>query len=102
MAGPVKSVIIILMLLVVTSAYAQTTAIKANDFRKSLGVVTHMVQGADAPPSVQAALTFTGIRNVREDGSENSSTISKITAIHTAIGTMFVPLPINGNVRGTI
>lgn len=92
----------ILLVLLATSASSQTTAAKASDFLKTLGVATHMVQGADAPPRVQAALSFTGIRNVREDGTGNSRTISRITAIHRAIGTMFVPLPINGDVAGSI
>src|ERR1700755_1295982 len=92
----------ILSLLLATSASAQTTAAKSNDFLKTLGVATHMVQGADAPSKVQAALRFTGIRNVREDATGSVKTISRITAIHKAIGTMFVPLPINGDVAGSI
>ena len=101
MARLLKSLLLLLLLLA-TSARAQTTAAKANDFLKTLGVATHMVQGADAPSKVRNALTFTGIRNVREDATGNSTTISRITAIHRAIGTMFVPLPINGDVAGSI
>jgi hypothetical protein len=92
----------ILLLLLATSAGAQTTAAKDTDFLKTLGVATHMVQGADAPSKVQTALAFTGIANVREDGTGNAATISRIIAIHRAIGTMFDPLPINGDVTGSV
>jgi hypothetical protein len=101
MARLMKSLLILLLLLA-TSARAQTPAAKANDFLQTLGVATHMVQGADAPSEVRHALSFTGIRNVREDATGNPTTISRITAIHRAIGTMFVPLPINGDVEGSI
>jgi hypothetical protein len=43
----VKSLFFLLLLLA-TSASAQTTAAKANDFLKTLGVATHKVQSADA------------------------------------------------------
>ncbi|HXE52000.1 MAG TPA: hypothetical protein VN541_03250, partial [Tepidisphaeraceae bacterium] len=44
-------------------------AISARDFLDSLGVCTHIGQGADDPERAADALTYAGIRNIRDDAS---------------------------------
>ena len=78
------------------------TAIKANDFLNSIGVCTHIVQGADNPTKVAEALTYTGIRVVREDASKNPKTLQTFIGIHHATGTKFVLLPMNGDVAAIL
>lgn len=44
------------------------TAVRATDFLGSIGVCTHVGQGVDAPAQSATALSYAGIRNVRDDG----------------------------------
>jgi hypothetical protein len=43
-------------------------AVQADTFLSSIGVCTHVGQGIDAPAPSATALSFAGIRNVRDDG----------------------------------
>jgi len=81
---------------------AQTTAVKANDFLNSIGACTHISQGADNPTNVSAALLYCGIRNIRDDGSTNSSKLQKFIDVHNATGAKVSLLSINGNIAASI
>src|ERR1700722_4645666 len=84
------------------TAQAQTTAIQANSFLNTIGVCTHMTQGADAESNVATCLTYAGIRNVRDDGSTSSSALANFTNLHVATGAKVSLLPINGNVASSL
>ncbi|MFA7345158.1 MAG: DUF4082 domain-containing protein, partial [Terrimicrobiaceae bacterium] len=81
---------------------AAAPAVSANDFLDSLGVCTHMTQGADNPTDVAAALTYTGIRNFRDDSSGNSTVIQKWIDVHNATGALMCLIPRNGDIAGSI
>ncbi len=85
-----------------SSVSAQTVAIKANDFLNSIGVSTHISQGADNPTNVSTALTYCGIRNIRDDGSTNIATLQKFISVHNKCGAKVCLLPINGNIASSI
>jgi len=53
-----------------TRAAENVHAISASDFLDSLGMCTHVGQGADDPQKSATALAFAGIRNIRDDASE--------------------------------
>src|SRR5229473_1738168 len=74
--------------LTLASAASGTQAIKANDFLESLGAVTHIIQGIDSATSVQAGIQYLGIRNIRDDGTTNSSLVRALCSIHSATGAM--------------
>jgi hypothetical protein len=76
-------------------------AIKANDFLKSLGACTHIIQGMDSPIGVEAGIRYLGIRNIRDDGTINRSLIGALCAIHSATGAMVDELPIGGDLSAT-
>ncbi len=80
-------------------AAAQTTAATATAFLNSIGICTHMTQGADAPASVANCLSFAGIHNIRDDFS---SDVSKFLTVHSSSGAKVCLLPQNGNVTGTL
>jgi hypothetical protein len=44
-------------------------AVGVGDFLNSLGVCTHVGQGVDDPSQSAAALTYAGLRNIRDDGN---------------------------------
>src|ERR1700722_16586383 len=82
--------------------HAATTAVRANDFLNTIGVCTHMSQGADIEANVATCLTYAGIRNVRDDGSTSSSSLANFTNLHVATGAKVSLLPINGNVASSL
>jgi hypothetical protein len=71
-----------------------TTPIKANDFLNSLGVGTKRTQGIDSVSQIEAALSYSGIRNIRDDGTTNSSLWSDFCNIHAANGVTVMLLPV--------
>jgi hypothetical protein len=81
---------------------AETTAIKTNDFLNSIGVCTHISQGEDNPAKVAQALSYTGIRAVRDDGSKNPKTLQSFIDVHQASGARLVLLPVNGDIAASI
>jgi hypothetical protein len=60
------------------------TAVLADTFLSSLGVCTHVGQGVDAPTPSATALSFAGIRNIRDDGTP--AHIADWTAMHASSG----------------
>ena len=79
---------------------AQVIPGKANDFLNSLGAGTHVIQGLDSTAAVAAALKYTGIRNIRDDGTyylsanSNGGNESELCAIHAETGAMVDQLPV--------
>ncbi len=67
------SVLVLAMILQITVSPARATdnvrAASASDFLNSLGMCTHVGQGADDPQKSAAALAFAGIHNIRDDAS---------------------------------
>jgi hypothetical protein len=61
-----------------------TTAVAASVFLGSIGVCTHVAQGIDAPTQSATALSYAGIRNIRDDG--NPAAVSGWIAMHQAAG----------------
>jgi hypothetical protein len=61
-----------------------TPALSANAFLNSIGVNTHIGQGIDNTTNVSNALTYTGIRNIR-DGAQS---ITKLTTVHSSCGAL--------------
>ena len=59
---------------------------RANDFLNTLGAATHRSQGADSVSQIVSALSYSGIRNIRDDGTDNSGTWSDFCSIHGATG----------------
>jgi len=84
------------------SVHAQVTAVRANDFLNSIGVCTHISQGADNPTNVATCLSYAGIRNIRDDGSTNAATLQNFLNVHSASGAKVVLLPINGNIAASL
>jgi hypothetical protein len=70
------------------------TPTKANDFLNTLGAATHRTQGADSLSQIESALTYSGIRNIRDDGTNNSSLWSDFCSIHAATGADVTLLPV--------
>jgi hypothetical protein len=75
------------------------TAVVADDFLASIGVCTHVAQGIDAPGPAATALSFAGIRNVRDDGSP--AHIQDWISMHKSAG-IRVCLLTNHDVTSTI
>jgi hypothetical protein len=82
--------------------WAASLPLKANDFLNSLGIASHMVQGIDAPAQVQAGLQFTGIRNLREDSTRNSTLLAGLCNIHSTTGAMIDELAVPGDVAASL
>jgi hypothetical protein len=83
-------------------ASAQVTAARVGDFLNSIGVCTHMTQGVDNPTNVAACLNYTGIRNLRDDGSTNASALKNWFTVHSLSGARVSLLPINGNITNSL
>jgi hypothetical protein len=66
-------------------------ATRANDFLASLGVCVHIAQGVDSAQPTATALTFAGIRNLRDDG--RPSAVSDWITVHQQAGTLVNMLP---------
>jgi hypothetical protein len=60
------------------------TAVRAIDFLSSIGVCTHVGQGVDDPDKSATALSFAGIRNIRDDG--NTAHVQDWIAMHQSSG----------------
>jgi hypothetical protein len=76
--------------------------IKVNDFLNSIGTVTHMGQGIDNASSVGPILVYAGIRNIRDDGSTNPTTIQGWINVHKVSGARVSLLPISGNIANSL
>jgi len=68
-------------------------AVSANAFLNSIGVCTHITQGADAESNVATCLTYAGIRNIRDDGTTNATTLQSFVTLHNATGALVDILP---------
>jgi hypothetical protein len=75
------------------------TAVSANAFLASIGVCTHVAQGIDAPSASATALSFAGIRNIRDDGSP--AHVNDWIAMHASAGVR-LSLLTNQNVAQTL
>ena len=71
--------------LVASTAFA-AQPIRANDFLNSLGVTTKVTQGLDSEFAVNQGLRFTGIRNVRDDATHDTSLYKTFCDIHRETG----------------
>ncbi len=76
-----------------------TPAIAATVFLGSIGVCTHVAQGIDAPTQSATALSYAGIRNIRDDG--NPAAVSGWIAMHQAAGVR-LSLLTNQDVSSTV
>jgi hypothetical protein len=74
-------------------------AVPVSTFLDSIGVCAHVAQGVDDPTKSATALTYAGIREMRDDGNPN--TVSSWIAMHNAAG-MRLSLLTNQDVTGTI
>jgi hypothetical protein len=76
-----------------------TTAVAADDFLNSVGACTHVAQGVDAPTQSATAMTYAGIRNLRDDG--NPSAVQGWISMHQSAGIRVCVLS-NQDVASTI
>ncbi|MGO9837721.1 MAG: glycosyl hydrolase [Polyangiaceae bacterium] len=76
-----------------------TVAVRANDFLNSVGVCVHVAQGVDSPSQSATALSYAGIRNIRDDG--NPAVVTDWIAMHQSAG-VHVDVLSNQNVSSTI
>jgi hypothetical protein len=72
------------------------------NYLNSIGVCTHMTQGADSVSNVATVLSYTGIRNIRDDSTTNASTLSSYVTLHNTSGTMIDMLPVIASVSSSI
>jgi hypothetical protein len=56
------------LLILATAISAQSTAVRAIDFLNSIGVCTHIGQGVDGATQSATAMSYAGIRCLRDDG----------------------------------
>jgi len=77
-------------------------ALKASDFLDTIGVCTHVSQGADDPAKVAQCFSYIGIRGIRDDGTDNPKTLEAFISIHRASGAKVCLLPRNGDVAGSL
>jgi hypothetical protein len=73
------------------------TTARAYDFLHTLGVCTHDIQQQETAAAITAGLLYTGIPNVREDATHNTSgpgSVQDLCNIHAATGALFDELPI--------
>ena len=77
----------------------------ANNFLNTLGADTHLVQGIEDYTAIIAGLRYTGIRNIREDATHDTSRYATLCSIHSATGALVDELPIvdadSKNIRDT-
>jgi hypothetical protein len=81
--GSRPSLVIVLLLGLVSPTFA-ADAFSATDFLNSIGICTHVGQGADDPSKSAAALAYAGIRNIRDDASARH--LDDWIAIHKQAG----------------
>jgi len=67
---------------------------RANDVLNTMGAATHHIQGGETKQAIINGLTYTGIRNIRDDATHNNTLIDDLCAIHAATGVMVDELPI--------
>ena len=60
------------------------TAVSIDTFLDSIGVCTHVAQGIDDPAKSATAMTYAGLRNLRDDG--NPSTVADWISMHQSAG----------------
>ncbi len=75
------------------------TAVRATDFLGSIGVCTHVGQGVDSPAQSATALSYAGIRAVRDDG--RPAHVQDWISMHQSSGVR-VSLLTNQDVTGTV
>jgi hypothetical protein len=61
-----------------------TAGVKVSDFLNSLGVCTHIGQGIDSPTQTATAMTYAGLRNLRDDG--NAGHVQDWITVHQQSG----------------
>jgi hypothetical protein len=76
-----------------------TTAVPVNTFLNSIGVCAHVAQGVDAPSQSATALSYAGIRNLRDDG--RPATVQAWITMHQSAGIRVCVLS-NQDVASTI
>jgi hypothetical protein len=76
-----------------------TTAVSLDAFLDSIGVCTHVAQGVDDPAKSATAMTYAGLRNLRDDG--NPSAVSSWISMHQSAGIRVCVLS-NQNVSSTL
>ncbi|REE91588.1 ricin-type beta-trefoil lectin protein [Paenibacillus taihuensis] len=76
--------------LVPISYSSGTTAAKADDFLNSIGANTHMGHGTDSASQTATALSYAGIRVVREGDNASSTFINDLIGVHNSSGVKFV------------
>jgi hypothetical protein len=81
---------------------ATATAVKAGDFLNSISVCTHISQGEDDPVKCAKCLKYIGIRNIRDDGTDNPKTLQLFLDVHHSSGAKIVLLPRNGDIPGSL
>jgi hypothetical protein len=74
-------------------------AVAATSFLDSIGACVHVAQGVDSPTESATALTFAGIRNIRDDG--NPATVPSWISMHMSAGVR-LSLLTNQDVTSTI
>ena len=75
-----------------TVAWAQTTAVKANDFLNTIGVNTAICMGGDDPVSDATVVKQMGIREIRDDelDDNNGACTAALETFHTSTGAKVV------------
>jgi hypothetical protein len=76
-----------------------TTAVAVGAFLDSVGVCVHVAQGVDSPSQSATALSYAGIRNIRDDG--NPATVPDWISMHAMSGVKLCVLT-NQNVSSTV
>jgi hypothetical protein len=76
-----------------------TTAIPVDTFLDTVGACVHVAQGVDSPSESATALSFAGIRNIRDDG--NPATVPSWISMHDSAGVRLAVLT-NQDVDSTI
>src|SRR5580692_1102748 len=76
-----------------------TTAIPVDTFLDSVGACVHVAQGVDSPSDSATALSFAGIRNIRDDG--NPATVPSWISMHDSAGVR-LSLLTNQDVSSTV
>lgn len=78
------------------------TAVPVVDFLNSIGVCTHLDQGIDDPNKVATCLNYTGIRELRDDGSNNPARLQALIDIHHATGARVSLMPAGADIPASL
>ena len=97
-----KTLALTLACLCITLNSPAATAVSASNFLNSIGACTHITQGADDPSQVATCLTYAGIRNIRDDGTTNPSTLQSFVNLYNSSGAKVCILPITGNIANSL